>query len=696
MPPAAAVPPTKRPDAGSPAVLPDAAIIAAARDLAAGAATLEDLQGCLAAFEGCNLKLTAKKLVFADGNPQARLMFVGEAPGRDEDLQGKPFVGRSGQLLDRMLGAIGLDRSSAYIANVVPWRPPGNRTPTPQETEICKPFILRQIELVNPDVLVFLGAASAKTLLGVEDGIRKMRGRWMAYPGKGKEIAAIATYHPAYLLRSPLEKRLSWRDFLSIKARLAGTCESLEGDVSGATMATAADKSVTALVVDLADMSCFEASLYDLSEKGCWIASDKIDLLKEEVGLRIAGFDKLIRGTVIAYGDQEAQISFVIKKEEPGEKRREIRRAVWISAVVCGQSHPITMKCQIVDASKSGCRLEGETLDRLPDAVEISIPGLDLPINGAIVWRRNGQAGVQLNWPFEPDPEPDAKTEELLKRLEEERAQEAKPKPKPKIIRLQGAIGSGGPMKTGLSLASAAIPLEKAFSVKKAPAVALIINSPGGSPVQSRLIFKRIRDLAKENEKDVLVFVEDVAASGGYMIAVAGDEIFVDPSSIVGSIGVVAAGFGFTEMIKKIGVDRRVYTAGKKKVILDPFQPEVEEDIEYLKTLQLEIHETFIDLVKSRRSDVLADDPDLFTGKFWTGRTAIQLGLVDGIGDLRSVIKDRYGDKAEPKLISAPRGLFGRKGGVGVGLGNGKLFDGLGGELMSSVEERALWARFGL
>lgn len=221
-PSAAAAPQMRRPDAGAAAVLPDAAIIAAARDLAAKATSLEDLQACLAAFEGCNLKLTAKKLVFADGSPQARLMFVGEAPGRDEDLQGKPFVGRSGQLLDRMLGAIGLDRSSAYIANVVPWRPPGNRTPTPQETEICKPFILRQIELVNPDVLVFLGAASAKTLLGVEDGIRKMRGRWMSYPGQGKEIAAIATYHPAYLLRSPLEKRLSWRDFLSIKARLAG------------------------------------------------------------------------------------------------------------------------------------------------------------------------------------------------------------------------------------------------------------------------------------------------------------------------------------------------------------------------------------------------------------------------------------------------------------------------------------------
>lgn len=212
-----AVPPASM---GQSPVLPDREIIAAARDLAASAPTLDELRNCLSAFEGCNLKLTAKKLVFADGNPEAKLMFVGEAPGRDEDLQGLPFVGRSGQLLDRMLAAIGLDRSSAYIANVVPWRPPGNRTPTPQETEICKPFILRQIELVNPDVLVFLGAASAKTLLGVQDGIRKMRGRWMTYPCKGREISAIATYHPAYLLRSPLEKRLSWRDFLAIKQKL--------------------------------------------------------------------------------------------------------------------------------------------------------------------------------------------------------------------------------------------------------------------------------------------------------------------------------------------------------------------------------------------------------------------------------------------------------------------------------------------
>jgi signal peptide peptidase SppA len=264
------------------------------------------------------------------------------------------------------------------------------------------------------------------------------------------------------------------------------------------------------------------------------------------------------------------------------------------------------------------------------------------------------------------------------------------------VVRLQGPIGMSSPLRPGLSLATAALPLERAFSMKKAPAVALIVNSPGGSPVQSRLIFQRIRDLAKENEKDVLVFVEDVAASGGYMIALAGDEIIVDPSSVVGSIGVVAAGFGFTELIGKIGVERRVYTAGEKKVTLDPFQPEVPEDIEYLKTLQQEIHDTFIDMVKSRRADVLSDDPDLFTGKFWTGSSAVNLGLVDSLGDLRGVLKKRYGDKAEAKLISAPRGLFGRKGGVGVNLEAGALTAGLGNELISATEERLMWQRFGL
>jgi uracil-DNA glycosylase len=198
---------------------PDAAALAA-RAAAKNAASLDELRTILQHFDGCALKMTATQLVFADGNPRARIMFVGEAPGRDEDLEGLPFVGRSGKLLDRMMAAIGLDRNSAYIANVVPWRPPGNRTPTPQETAICLPFTLRQIELVDPDILVCLGGPSAQTLLGVKDGIRRARGRWYTYHTGRRAIRALATFHPAYLLRSPLEKRLVWRDFLAIKAAL--------------------------------------------------------------------------------------------------------------------------------------------------------------------------------------------------------------------------------------------------------------------------------------------------------------------------------------------------------------------------------------------------------------------------------------------------------------------------------------------
>ncbi|WP_146610270.1 uracil-DNA glycosylase, partial [Rhodobium orientis] len=205
-----------------PATVPGDQAVAEARSAARQAATLDDLQAALAAFDGCNLKMTAKNLVFADGNPQARLMLVGEAPGRDEDIQGLPFVGRSGKLLDRMLHAIGLDRSGAYIANVVPWRPPGNRTPSPSETEICAPFIERQIELVSPQVLVFLGGASAKQLTGAREGIMRLRGKWLSYRREGIEIRAMATLHPAYLLRQPQQKRLAWRDFLTIKAALDG------------------------------------------------------------------------------------------------------------------------------------------------------------------------------------------------------------------------------------------------------------------------------------------------------------------------------------------------------------------------------------------------------------------------------------------------------------------------------------------
>ena len=202
------------------AAVPGDAAVGAAREAARGAATLDDLRSALTAFDGCNLRTTAKRLVFADGDPQARLMLVGEAPGREEDEQGLPFVGRSGRLLDRMLAAIGLDRSSVYIANVVPWRPPGNRTPTPQETEICKPFIARQIELVDPDVLVFLGGAAAAALTGTGEGILRLRGRWMTYETGHRGIAAMPTLHPAYLLRQPIHKRLAWRDLLEIRRRL--------------------------------------------------------------------------------------------------------------------------------------------------------------------------------------------------------------------------------------------------------------------------------------------------------------------------------------------------------------------------------------------------------------------------------------------------------------------------------------------
>jgi DNA polymerase len=193
----------------------------AAREAARQAATLEELRAILDNFEGCALKSTATQLVFADGNPEAPLMLVGEAPGSEEDRLGLPFVGRSGKLLDRMLAAIGLDRSKVYIANIVPWRPPGNRTPTPQEATICLPFIRRQIELCDPEILVCLGGPSAQTLLGIKEGIMKARGRWLAYHTGKREIRAMATFHPAYLLRTPLAKRHAWRDFLAIKKALA-------------------------------------------------------------------------------------------------------------------------------------------------------------------------------------------------------------------------------------------------------------------------------------------------------------------------------------------------------------------------------------------------------------------------------------------------------------------------------------------
>jgi uracil-DNA glycosylase len=207
--------------AAAPAPPSAEATVMSARAAAKGAESLEALRALLATFEGCMLRATATQLVFADGNPKGRVMFVGEAPGRDEDIAGVPFVGRSGKLLDLMMQAIGLDRSQVYIANIVPWRPPGNRTPTPHESAICVPFLLRQIELADPDILVCLGQPSTQTLLGTKEGITRTRGRWFKFHTGRREIRALPTYHPAFLLRSPLQKRLAWRDFLALKKALA-------------------------------------------------------------------------------------------------------------------------------------------------------------------------------------------------------------------------------------------------------------------------------------------------------------------------------------------------------------------------------------------------------------------------------------------------------------------------------------------
>jgi uracil-DNA glycosylase len=206
------VEPRPRAPAETAAAMPARAIEASARESAAAAQSLDDLRERLARFEGCGLKATATQLVFGDGNPAAKIMLIGEAPGADEDRQGVPFVGRAGRLLDKMLGAIGLDRTKVYIANIVPWRPPGNRTPTPIETASCLPFTRRQIALVDPEILVCLGAASAQTLLGGRDGIMRMRGRWLTYSTAAKEIRALAMLHPAYLLRQPSQKKLAWHD----------------------------------------------------------------------------------------------------------------------------------------------------------------------------------------------------------------------------------------------------------------------------------------------------------------------------------------------------------------------------------------------------------------------------------------------------------------------------------------------------
>ncbi|MEP9376541.1 S49 family peptidase [Aquabacter sp. CN5-332] len=262
------------------------------------------------------------------------------------------------------------------------------------------------------------------------------------------------------------------------------------------------------------------------------------------------------------------------------------------------------------------------------------------------------------------------------------------------VVRLSGAIGMNTPFRQSLTLASIAKPLEKAFGVKKAPAVALIINSPGGSPVQSHLIYKRIRALAAETDKHVFAFVEDVAASGGYMLACAADEIVCDPSSVVGSIGVISAGFGFEKLIEKIGVERRVHTAGTRKMMLDPFRPERPEDVERLEAIQKEVHATFAALVKGRRGDTLSGEEDLlFSGEFWVGTQALGFGLVDDLGDLRTVLRARYGDKVRTPLVSTGSWWSRRQGGATISALQGA---GLAEGLLASTEERALWARYGL
>jgi signal peptide peptidase SppA len=267
------------------------------------------------------------------------------------------------------------------------------------------------------------------------------------------------------------------------------------------------------------------------------------------------------------------------------------------------------------------------------------------------------------------------------------------------VVRLSGTIGAVTPLRPGLMLAGLAKTLDRAFATRNAKAVALVINSPGGSPVQSRQIYLRIRQLAAEKKLPVLVFVEDVAASGGYMIACAGDEIFCDPSSILGSIGVVGGTFGFQELIRKIGVERRLYTSGAHKAMLDPFLPENPDDVARVKALQREIHAIFIALVKqSRGARLKGADDVLFSGEYWAGETSVALGLADAVGDLRSTLRSRYGDKVKMPLVAPPSGmlsgLFGRKS-AGT-----SMIHGLGGtdlpeELISALETRAIWAKFG-
>ncbi len=260
------------------------------------------------------------------------------------------------------------------------------------------------------------------------------------------------------------------------------------------------------------------------------------------------------------------------------------------------------------------------------------------------------------------------------------------------VLRLDGVISSGGLLgRPGLNLASLAGPIEAAFALKKVKAVALAINSPGGSPVQSALITARIRQLSAEKKIPVFAFAEDVAASGGYWLSLAADEIYADPSSIVGSIGVISAGFGFTGLIDRIGVERRMHTSGERKSFLDPFRPEQPEDVARLLKLQAELHDNFKDEVRARRAGKLkAPEAELFSGEFWSGRQAKSLGLIDGLGDLRSVVRAKFGDKVRLRRVGAKQGWLRRR------LGMQGLAGDAANALFSAAEERALWGRYGL
>lgn len=280
-----------------------------------------------------------------------------------------------------------------------------------------------------------------------------------------------------------------------------------------------------------------------------------------------------------------------------------------------------------------------------------------------------------------------------------------RPRPEVAVLRLSGVIGGFGPLRGGMSIASLEPLIERAFSIPRLKAVALVINSPGGSAAQSALIAQRIRDLAQEKEVPVLAFCEDVAASGGYWLACAADEIFVQPTSIVGSIGVITQGFGFAGLMEKLGIERRVYTAGNRKAILDPFRPENPDDVARIRALQDDLHEVFKQMVRDRRGQRLrAPEDRLFSGEFWAGAKSIELGLADSEGELRRVLRDRFGKRVRLRRIQGPKRLLRR-----LGLGRGRAAEGWplsagalpapedrAAGVLAAVEERALWCRFGL